>query len=94
MTDDLETLSTAQQKSAKGGLGAVPGAKKSSPKSQQTTNAAPQDPQEMQRYIDLANARLTAYRAQIDRLKAENLNLKRTVRHMERRILRSEHEDD
>jgi predicted RNase H-like nuclease (RuvC/YqgF family) len=94
MTDDSEMLSTAKPKSAKVGLGAVPSAKKSSPKNPQTTNAAPQDPQEMQRYIDLANARLTAYSAQIERLKAENLNLKRTVRHMERRILRSEHEDD
>ena len=93
MTDDSEMLSTAKPKSAKVGLGAVPSAKKSSPRSQQTTNAAPQDPQEMQRYIDLANARLTAYTAQIERLKAENLNLKQTVRHMERRILRSEHEE-
>jgi predicted RNase H-like nuclease (RuvC/YqgF family) len=48
----------------------------------------------MRKYIDLANSRLTAYSAQIERLKAENLNLKRTVRHMERRILRSEHEDE
>jgi len=60
----------------------------------QTTNAALQSPQEMQRYIDLANARLNAYSAQIERLKAENLNLKRTVKQMERRIMRSEHKDD
>jgi predicted RNase H-like nuclease (RuvC/YqgF family) len=60
----------------------------------QTTNAALRSPQEMQRYIDLANARLSAYSAQIERLKAENLNLKRTVKQMERRILRSEHNDD
>jgi len=94
MMDGLEMSNMAKPKSAKVGLGAVPNAKKSSPKNPQTTNAALQDPQEMQRYIDLANARLTAYSAQIERLKAENLNLKRTVRHMERRILRSEHEDD
>jgi predicted RNase H-like nuclease (RuvC/YqgF family) len=62
--------------------------------SPQTTNAAPQSPEEMKRYIDLANARLSAYTAQIERLKAENLNLKRTVRQMERRIMRSEHKDD
>ena len=62
--------------------------------SPQTTNAPLQSPQEMQRYVDLANARLTAYSAQIERLKAENLNLKRTVRQMERRIMRSEHKDE
>jgi predicted RNase H-like nuclease (RuvC/YqgF family) len=50
--------------------------------------------EDMRKYIALANSRLTAYSAQIERLKAENLNLKRTVRHMERRILRSEHEDE
>jgi len=94
MTDDSGTLSTVKPKSARVGLGVAPTAKKSSPKSQQTTNAAQQDPQEMKRYIDLANARLSAYSTQIERLKAENLNLKRTVRHMERRILRSEHKDD
>jgi len=45
-------------------------------------------------WVDLTKARLTAYSTQITRLKAENLNLKRTVKQMERRILRSEHRDD
>jgi len=48
----------------------------------------------MKRYIELANARLSAYSAQIERLKAENAQLKQTVRQMERRIMRSEHKDD
>jgi predicted RNase H-like nuclease (RuvC/YqgF family) len=60
----------------------------------EATNAAPQSPEEMRRCIDLANARLTAYTAKIERLMAENLTLKRTVRQMERRIMRSEHKDD
>ena len=45
-------------------------------------------------WVDLAKARLMAYSNQIARLKTENLNLKRTVKQMERRILRSEHRDD
>ena len=76
------------------GYGGAPNARKHGMSNLQTTNAAPQSPQEMQRYIDLANARLSAYSAQIERLKAENLNLKRTIKQMERRILRSEHKDD
>jgi predicted RNase H-like nuclease (RuvC/YqgF family) len=44
--------------------------------------------------LELALARLRAYGAQIERLKEENLQLKRTVRQMERRIMRSEHKDD
>ena len=44
--------------------------------------------------LALAQASLTAYKAQIERLKAENANLKRTVRQMERRIMRSEHQDE
>ena len=94
MTDDSETSSTAKRTSAKGGLGAAPSAKKSLPKNQQATNAAPQAMGSPSSTLDLANARLRAYGAQIERLKAENLQLKKTIRHMERRILRSEHKDD
>ena len=93
MTADSETSSTAKQKSELGGRGGAPDAKKSSSNSHKTTNAASQSPQEVQRYLDLASARLEAYSAQIERLKAENLNLKRTIKHMERRIMRSKHED-
>jgi predicted RNase H-like nuclease (RuvC/YqgF family) len=94
MTDDLETSSTAKRKSAPVGRGAAPSAKKSSSKSQQTTNAAPQAPEVSSSTLELALARLRAYGSEIERLKAENLNLKRTVRQMERRIMRSEHKDD
>jgi predicted RNase H-like nuclease (RuvC/YqgF family) len=59
-----------------------------------TATEAPQSVEGSPAWVDLAKARLKAYSAQIDRLKAENLNLKRTVKHMERRILRSEHKDD
>ena len=94
MMDDSGMLSTAKRKSVKAGLGAAPNAKKSSSKSQQTTNAAPQAMGSPSSTLDLANARLKAYGAEIERLKAENLQLKKTVRQMERRILRSEHKDD
>ena len=94
MTDDSEMSSTAKRTSVKGGLGAVPGAKKSSSKNQQATNAALQAMGSPSSTLDLANARLRAYGTQIERLKAENLQLKRTVRQMERRIMRSEHKDD
>jgi predicted RNase H-like nuclease (RuvC/YqgF family) len=59
--------------------------------------AAPEAPQHAEgspAWVDLAKARLTSYSTQIARLKTENLNLKRTVKQMERRILRSEHRDD
>lgn len=92
MTDDSEI--PAKRKSVKGGLGAVPGAKKSSSKSPQATNAALQAPEMSSSTLELALARLRAYGTQIERLKAENLQLKKTIRHMERRIMRSEHKDD
>jgi len=59
-----------------------------------TAPEAPQHAEGSPAWVDLAKARLKAYSAQIERLKAENLNLKRTVKHMERRIMRSEHRDD
>ena len=94
MTDDSGTSSTAKRKSAPAGRGVVPSAKKSSSKSPAATNAAPQAPEVSSSTLELALARLKAYGAEIERLKTENLNLKRTVRQMERRILRSEHKDD
>lgn len=94
MTDDSETSSMAKHTSAKGGLGAVPGAKKSSSKNPKTTNADIQALGSPSSTLDLANARLRAYGTQIERLKAENQQLKQTVRQMERRIMRSEHKDD
>lgn len=37
--------------------------------------------------LELANARIQAFMSQIDRLKAENLKLKQTIKIMERRIM-------
>ena len=62
--------------------------------SPETSPEAPQHAEGSPAWVDLAKARLTSYSTQIARLKTENLNLKRTIKQMERRILRSEHRDD
>jgi uncharacterized protein (UPF0335 family) len=55
---------------------------------------APQLAEGSPAWVALAKARLKAYSTQIERLKAENLNLKQTIKHMEKRIMRSDHQSD
>lgn len=58
------------------------------------TSVGKQIIESLQNTLSLAEAREKAHKTQIERLKAENMSLKRTIKHMERRIMRSEHKDD